>query len=182
MDYLKKNNEFHVPELKAHWEKNEFKPNGTWEEIFVKGEHCDEIFMAWYYARYANKAAESGKKEYLIPMYANAWLDRKKNENYVCNTRRQNLRFILVNTTIYKFAAFVKAQNVNLTGSWRADIETQIRLLKYTYVFSHDGNIVTGKSKADINGEKYETEIKDGKVKGDSLFIFYLKLFQNPSY
>jgi beta-galactosidase GanA len=77
LDYLKKNKEFLVPELKANWEKNGFKPNGTWEEIFGKGEHCDEIFMAWYYARYANKVAEAGKKEYPIPMYANAWLDQE---------------------------------------------------------------------------------------------------------
>ncbi len=32
--------------------------------------------MAWNYAGYVNKVAEAGKKEYPIPMYANAWLDQ----------------------------------------------------------------------------------------------------------
>lgn len=31
--------------------------------------------MAWNYAGYVNKVAEAGKKEYPIPMYANAWLN-----------------------------------------------------------------------------------------------------------
>jgi beta-galactosidase GanA len=76
-NYLVKNKEVLVPELKSHWEKNGFKTSGSWEELFGKGEHCDEIFMAWNYARFVNKVAEAGKKEYPIPMYANAWLDQE---------------------------------------------------------------------------------------------------------
>ena len=34
------------------------------------------MFMAWNYAVYVNKVAATGKKEYPIPMYANAWLDQ----------------------------------------------------------------------------------------------------------
>jgi enterochelin esterase-like enzyme len=91
-------------------------------------------------------------------------------ENRIC--------VLFLSILLYTSSAFVKAQNFNLSGSWKADIETQIGLLKYTYVFSQDGNIVTGKSKADINGEKYETEIKDGKVKGDSIFFIEIINFQ----
>jgi hypothetical protein len=32
--------------------------------------------MAWHYARYVNRVAEAGKREYNIPMYANAWLQQ----------------------------------------------------------------------------------------------------------
>ena len=56
------------PELAAH-----FNPAGkTWSEMF--GEAADEVFMAWQYARFVNKVAEAGKKEYALPMYANAQL------------------------------------------------------------------------------------------------------------
>ena len=77
MDYLVKNKEALVPEFKERWEKSGFKTSGNWEEIFGKGEQCDEIFMAWNYARYVNKVAEAGKKEYPIPLYANAWLNQE---------------------------------------------------------------------------------------------------------
>jgi hypothetical protein len=30
--------------------------------------------MAWNYARYINRVAEAGKKEYALPMYVNAWI------------------------------------------------------------------------------------------------------------
>jgi beta-galactosidase GanA len=77
IEYLVINKEELVPELKALWGKNNFKTSGNWEEIFGKGEQCDEIFMAWYYSRYVNTVAVAGKKEYPIPMYANAWLDQE---------------------------------------------------------------------------------------------------------
>jgi beta-galactosidase GanA len=74
--YLKENKNNLVPEFKTVWEKNGFKTKGTWEEIFGKGSHTDEIFMAWYYARFANKIIESGKKIYSLPMFVNAALNR----------------------------------------------------------------------------------------------------------
>jgi hypothetical protein len=77
IDYLVKNKEGLVPEIKLQWGKSGFKTSGNWEEIFGKGAYCDEIFMAWNYSCYINKVAEAGKKEYPIPMYANAWLDQE---------------------------------------------------------------------------------------------------------
>ena len=77
IEYLVKNKEKLVPELKERWGKNGFKTNGNWEEIFGTGEQCDEIFMAWNYARYVQKVTAAGKKEYPLPMYANAWLDQE---------------------------------------------------------------------------------------------------------
>src|SRR5262249_29964336 len=36
----------------------------------------DELFMAWYFARYAERVAAAGKAEYPLPMYVNAALIR----------------------------------------------------------------------------------------------------------
>jgi beta-galactosidase GanA len=76
MEYLVKHKEELVPEMKELWSKNSFQTSGNWEKIFGKGENCDEAFMAWTYARYVNTVVNAGKKEYPIPMYANAWLDQ----------------------------------------------------------------------------------------------------------
>ena len=74
--YLIKNKDNLVPEVKEQWVNNGSKTSGNWEEVFGKGANCDELFMAWNYAGYVNKVAAAGKKEYPIPMYANAWLDQ----------------------------------------------------------------------------------------------------------
>ena len=78
--YLTVNKENLVSEFQAVWEKNGFKTKGTWEEIFGKGSHTDEIFMAWYYAKYTNRIVESGKKIYPLPMFVNAALNRPNME------------------------------------------------------------------------------------------------------
>ena len=57
-------------------EKNGFKTKGNWEEVFGQSLQTDEIFMAWYYAKYVNYVAEADKKEYPLPMYVNAALIR----------------------------------------------------------------------------------------------------------
>jgi hypothetical protein len=74
--YLKENRNSLVPEFKAVWEKNGFKAKGTWEEVFGNGSHTDEMFMAWYYAKFVNRIIESGKKIYPLPMFVNAALNR----------------------------------------------------------------------------------------------------------
>jgi len=79
IDYLIKNKDILVPEVKDLWAQNGFKTSGTWEEVFGKSVYCDQAFMAWNYAGYVNKVAEAGKKEYPIPMYTNAWLDQGDN-------------------------------------------------------------------------------------------------------
>lgn len=78
--YLKENKNNLVPEFRSVWEKNGFKTKGNWEEIFGKGAHTDEIFMAWYFAEYANAVTEAGKEIYPLPMYVNAALNRPNRE------------------------------------------------------------------------------------------------------
>jgi len=71
MDYLAQHKDILIPELHQVWEAAGFKTSGTWEEVFGKGRPTDEIFMAWYFARYIDKVVEAGKAEYPIPMYVN---------------------------------------------------------------------------------------------------------------
>jgi len=76
IQYLINNKDDLVPEFKQIWAVNGYKDSGTWEEIFGKGLHTDEIFMAWYYSKYANAIAEAGKVIYPLPIFVNAALIR----------------------------------------------------------------------------------------------------------
>ena len=93
INYLEKNKEELYPALKKAWAANGYKKSGTWEEVFGKGEkiesegeewktsfpyYTEEIFMAWNYAKYVGRIAQEGKKQYPLPMYANAWLKQPR--------------------------------------------------------------------------------------------------------
>ncbi|MCX6320672.1 MAG: DUF5597 domain-containing protein [Bacteroidia bacterium] len=80
MQYLERNKEILVPEFSELWAKSGFKKSGTWEEIFGTGLQTDEIFMAWYFAKYTNSIVESGKAAYPLPMYVNAALNRPQSK------------------------------------------------------------------------------------------------------
>jgi hypothetical protein len=76
VDYLQQHKDTLIPEFRKIWEVAGFKTAGTWEEVFGPGAATDEIFMAWSYARYVGHVAAAGRAEYLLPMYANAWLSQ----------------------------------------------------------------------------------------------------------
>ncbi len=73
MDYLEQHKDNLIPELRQVWEAGGFQTSGTWEQVFGQGFAADEIFMGWYFARYAGRVVEAGKTEYPLPMYVNAW-------------------------------------------------------------------------------------------------------------
>jgi hypothetical protein len=51
----------------------DFRPDGRdWAQAF--GGAADDVFMAWYYARFIDGVAQAGKREYPLPMYMNAQL------------------------------------------------------------------------------------------------------------
>ncbi|HEY8560121.1 MAG TPA: DUF5597 domain-containing protein [Pyrinomonadaceae bacterium] len=76
MNYPERNREKLIPEFRGVWAENGFKARGAWKEVFGRGAAADEIFMAWHFARYANRVAEAGKAEYDLPMFVNAALIR----------------------------------------------------------------------------------------------------------
>ncbi|MBF4473035.1 DUF5597 domain-containing protein [Flavobacterium sp. HJJ] len=94
MAYLAKNKSSLYPGLLKVWEANGSKMNGTWEEVFGKGEkykgedwknnysfYTEEIFMAWNLAKYIGKIAQKGKEQYALPMFANGWIKQPKSTN-----------------------------------------------------------------------------------------------------
>jgi len=78
--YLQMNSDSLSDELHQAWTSTGMKAEGTWEHIFGAGLRTDEIFMAWYFARYTDFVAQAGKKEYPLPMYVNAALIRSNYE------------------------------------------------------------------------------------------------------
>ena len=52
---------------------DDFNPDGRdWAQAF--GPSADEVFMAWYYARFIDQVTQAGKREYALPVYMNAQL------------------------------------------------------------------------------------------------------------
>ncbi|MDN3655141.1 DUF5597 domain-containing protein [Ferruginibacter paludis] len=76
LNYLKENKNRLVPEFKQKWEDAASQLNGKWNDIFGEGVATNEIFQAWYYARYANEVTLAGKAVYNLPMYVNTALPR----------------------------------------------------------------------------------------------------------
>ena len=76
MTYLTKNKNRLVPELLEKWEKNGAKTSGNWQEVFGPGFATDELFMAWYFAKYTEAITKAGKQAYNLPMFVNAALIR----------------------------------------------------------------------------------------------------------
>ena len=75
-------------------------------------------------------------------------------------------------------ASAVKTLAADLTGTWNAEFETQIGTQKYTFVLKQDGASLTGKATADINGDKHDAELKEGKIDGDSVTFVEMLNFQ----
>ena len=85
MQYLSSKKGQLYPELEKVWGANGYKTAGTWEEVFGKSHtkaeslddypyYTEEIFQAYYYAKYINEITAAGKAAHDIPMYVNNWL------------------------------------------------------------------------------------------------------------
>jgi alpha-L-arabinofuranosidase len=59
----------------------------------------------------------------------------------------------------------------DVTGVWKAQFDTQRGLQKYTFTLQQDGTKVTGNASAEVNAAKRESELKEGKIEGDTLFF-----------
>ena len=76
LSYLQAHRDSLAPELRARWDSAGAKSAGAWEAVFGRGLHTDELFMAWHFARYAERVTAAGKREYPLPMFVNAALIR----------------------------------------------------------------------------------------------------------
>src|SRR5437016_11509308 len=74
----------------------------------------------------------------------------------------------------------VSALAADITGTWKAEFDTQRGLQKYTFTLKQDGTSVTGKANVERDGEKREAELKEGKVDGETVtFVELLKIQDN---
>ncbi|WP_080319344.1 GH35 family beta-galactosidase [Croceivirga radicis] len=75
MEYLLANREKLNPEFNSIWAKNGYKKSGNWAEVFGEGIATEELFMAYYFAKYTNSITQAGKEIYPIPAFVNAALN-----------------------------------------------------------------------------------------------------------
>src|SRR3954469_24801384 len=76
--------------------------------------------------------------------------------------------------------ASLSALAADVTGTWKAEFNTQRGLQKYTFTLKQDGTSISGKANVEREGEKREAELKEGKVEGDTvMFVEMLKIQDN---
>jgi hypothetical protein len=73
-------------------------------------------------------------------------------------------------------AAFSPGNDVS--GTWKAEFDTQIGKQKYVYEFKMQGDKLTGRAIGDIAGTKSETEIGQAKLSGAEIYFVEMVKFQ----
>ena len=79
MDYLKKNKKTLHPWLKERMAHHSASPKNrpTWASVFGSDIFTDEIFMAYYYAKYVGRLCETARQYTQIPLYVNAAMNSR---------------------------------------------------------------------------------------------------------
>jgi hypothetical protein len=72
-DYSAQANEEFAGDVPADLLAATGKQHGTWSQVFAS--EADEIFQAYYQAKYINELAAAGKREFNIPYYINVWIN-----------------------------------------------------------------------------------------------------------
>ena len=76
MDHLTERGDALPPELRQRWQASRGKTAGTWAEVFGTTPQGEEVFTAWYFAKFVNDLARHSKAEYRLPLFVNAVLNR----------------------------------------------------------------------------------------------------------
>lgn len=76
-NYLQRNKQSLHPQMAERLQKQGFKKGGTWQEVFGDDIFTDEIFMAWHYARYVERMAQTARSIYNVPLYVNAAMNSR---------------------------------------------------------------------------------------------------------
>lgn len=66
----------------------------------------------------------------------------------------------------------------DLTGTWKSEFNSQIGLQRYTYELRQEGTTLTGKATSEINDQRRESELREGRVEGDAVSFLELLEFQ----
>jgi enterochelin esterase-like enzyme len=57
----------------------------------------------------------------------------------------------------------------DVSGTWKSEFDSQIGRQKYTYTLKQEDDKLTGKANSEINDQKRETPLSEGKVDGDKV-------------
>jgi hypothetical protein len=71
------------------------------------------------------------------------------------------------------------APTTDVSGTWHADIDTQIGMQKYQFTFHVANGKLTGKANAEVNDQKREADLQEGKVDGDTVTFVEMLKFQD---
>lgn len=82
------------------------------------------------------------------------------------------IRIALLTLAVFSLSA----RATDVTGTWKAEFETQRGLQKYTFTFKQDGAIVTGKASVEMTDQKRDAEFNDGRLDGDT--VKFVELFR----
>ncbi|HRY49570.1 MAG TPA: alpha/beta hydrolase-fold protein [Candidatus Paceibacterota bacterium] len=69
-------------------------------------------------------------------------------------------------------APAMQSLTADITGTWKAEFDTQRGLQKYTFTLKQNDTTVTGKVSVDTNGQQREADLKEGKIEGDTVSFF----------
>lgn len=78
---------------------------------------------------------------------------------------RTKILIVLISFGIFAESAWP----ADVTGTWKAEFDTQIGTQKYTFILKQEGSQVTGKAISNINGTKREVDLTEGKIEDGSL-------------
>ena len=93
----------------------------------------------------------------------------------------QGITFILLSVLFMVGSAYpVSAQTVNVTGTWKVNVETPMGVIKYTFQLKQDGEKLTGKINRESEQGKSDVELTEGKVTGNTIsFVENYKVQDN---
>jgi len=94
-------------------------------------------------------------------------------------TMKMDMKTLCLSMTVFGLVALGTAHAADVTGTWKAEIDTQIGVQKYTYTLRQDGDKVTGQAVAEIAGEKHEVELQEIKLEGDTIAFVEIFNFQD---
>src|ERR1051326_5559085 len=66
----------------------------------------------------------------------------------------------------------------DISGTWKAEFDSQIGVQKYTYTLRQSGTNLTGQAHSEIGEQKRYTDLKEGKIVDDKVSFVEMLNFQ----
>ena len=125
---------------------------------------------------HAPRACEVGRRT----VRRASWLHgRRTSANHTCLHPNMKTPRQLLPALAFALAPFISVFAAEIDGRWRAEFDSQIGQQKYVFELKADGEKLTGKAFAERQGQKSETEIKNGKIVKDEVSFAESLKFQD---